>query len=175
MAPGPSPGPGRFAGRDGRERGELETSLELRRVSTAMVDQARRSLRIVSRHLDPAIYDTPEFVAAIKRFVLQQRRARVHLLVMDPTPIVKNGHRLHHLARRLSSFIELRVTAPEHADYLAAFMVMDEVGVIWRPFADRFEADFSFADVKLARDLADTFDQMWSIAGTHADLREMTL
>ncbi len=169
------PGPARL-GRGGTpEPLEVETSLELRRVSVDMARQARRSLRIVSLHLDPPVYDTLEFLDAVKQFVLGHRRARVHLLVKDPAPIVRDGHRLHQLARRLSTFIEMRVSAPEHDDHHAAFMVVDGAGAIWRPFADRFEAEATFADVKLARDLTDTFDKMWCVARPHPDFRDMML
>lgn len=38
----------------------VESSEELRRASLRMVEQCRRQLDLVSRHLDPAVYDSAE-------------------------------------------------------------------------------------------------------------------
>ena len=78
------------APRLGETRGELalEGSETLRLTLCAMAAQARQSLDIVSRHLDPTLLNTPEFVEAVSRLVRGNQRARVRLLVLDSAPLV---------------------------------------------------------------------------------------
>ena len=54
---------------------EVGSSKEILQASVALVGQTRRTLEIVSRHLDPAIYDTREFSDALTQCVLASRLA----------------------------------------------------------------------------------------------------
>ncbi len=83
----------------------IDTSEQLGQVSLEMVRQRKRMLDIISRELDPAIYNTAEFTEAVKQLVLKSRNNRVRILVHEPLRIAKRGHRLVDLAMHLSSFI----------------------------------------------------------------------
>jgi len=74
-----------------------------------MVQQAGRSLHIISRDLDPTIYNTQEFVDSVKKMLLKSKNNRVQILVSDPGKIVKRGHRLIDLSMMLTSFIEIKM------------------------------------------------------------------
>ena len=143
---------------------ELSTSDEHREVALALANQATHSVDIVSRHLDPAVYDQAPLLEAIKQMALNHRRSRVRILVKDLQPILTGGHRLAALASRLSSFVEIRVPAVQHKDFNEAFMIVDESGFIHVELADRYEGIANFADRGLAGELRRKFDEMWSVA-----------
>ncbi len=153
----------------------VATSLEQRALCAAMASQCRRSLEIMSRRLDPPLYDTAEFAEALKQLAIRHRKARVRILVMDPEPIIRQGHRLLELAGRLSSFIELRVPSPEHQNCNEAFMIADGVGYIYRPLADRYDGKANFHHPAAARELTQRFDEIWEIAQLDPNLRKMVL
>ena len=154
---------------------ELTTSAENRETALALAAQGRVSVDIVSRHLDPPIYDQPPFVQAIKELVLEHRKARVRMLVQDIQPILSNGHRLIALAARLSSFLEIRVPAQQHKDFNQAFMTVDGVGFIHRELADRYEGLADFANRAQVSDLQRKFEEMWAIATPDPNLRQMRI
>lgn len=131
------------------------------RLSLAMASQCTRHLDIVSRHLDPQIYDTDEFGAAIKRLALENRRARIRLLVVDARPLITSGHRLIELASRLPSYIEIRAPGRTHRGFNEALMLADKDGYIYRQFSDRFEAQVNFADRQVVKVWHDRFEDMW--------------
>ena len=60
---------------------ETETSEDCRELTLLMAAQAQRRVRIVSRHLDPALFDTEPFVEAIRQMLLRTHRGRVEILV----------------------------------------------------------------------------------------------
>ncbi len=154
---------------------ELGRAKELRRVLLELAQQTRRTLDLVSRHLDPTLYDRDDFVEAVKQLALGSPRARVRMLILDPAPVIASGHRLIPLAQRLSSYIELRVPAPEHREFNEAWLVADKDGYAHRRFSDRFEATVDFHDPRLAAHLTNRFDELWQRAQPDPNLRRLHL
>ena len=113
---------------------ELTRSEEVREHSLALGQQARHSVDIVSRHLDPMLYHNAAFADALRAMILDTRRAQVRLLVLDPAPLASQGHRLLELARHLTSFITMRTPAPEHKEFNEAWLVADNTGYLHRRF-----------------------------------------
>lgn len=154
---------------------EIDTSEGCRLASLSMASQARRSIEIVSRHLDPPVYDNQEFEDAMTKLVVRSQHARARILVLQPDTVVKQGHRLVNLTQRLTTFMEMRVPAPEHADYLGAFMIVDDVGIVYRPHGDRFEGTAKFDNRVAAMDSKRQFEDMWSSAMPDPNLRRTYL
>lgn len=144
-------------------------------MSLALAGQARQSIDIVSRHLDPPLYDNEAFAAAVKNLVLSSQRARVRILVVDTTPIIAQGHRLLELAQRLSSYIAIRRPAPEDKDFNEAWLAVDGSGYIHRRFADRFEAQANFNDKRQAQLLSNRLEELWYRAGPDPNFRRLHL
>ncbi len=153
----------------------IDSSEECRLAALSMVRQAKRGIDIVSRQLDPKMYDNREFSEAVSQLIVGSRRARVRALLRHTDAVAKRGHRLVTLSQRLSSFIELRVPAREFDEYDAAFLIVDEVGVIYRTLSDRFEATVDFNNPHMARELTRQFEEMWQTALPDASLRRTNL
>jgi len=154
---------------------DVDRADALRDVLLALAQQARRTLDIVGRHLDPALMDREDFVDAVKSLVLGSTRAQVRVLILDPAPLVTQGHRLIALAQRLSSYIQLRVPAPEHREFNEAWLEADRDGYAHRRFSDRFEATVNFHDPRLAVHLSNRFDELWQRAQPDPNLRRLHL
>jgi len=154
---------------------ELQTRDENRHAIDLMTAQTRNSLDIFSRDLDPPLYDRASFLEAMSRLCLDNRKAGIRILVQDPAPAVKRGHRLIELSRRLSSSIEIRQPHPDYRHYNEAFLVADGCGFIHRPLADRHEGTTNFHDPVKARRLLDFFTEVWERSHVHPDLRRLHL
>jgi hypothetical protein len=152
---------------------EIGTSGEARGAALSMVRQSGRTLEIMSRDLDFPIFDDVEFAEVVRELALKSPRAQVRMLVRDTQPIVARGHRLVDLAKRLTSFVEIRVPAEEHARYNSAFLIADGRGVVYRRLADRFDGIVNFNDPRLARNLADQFEEMWRVARPDPAIRDL--
>jgi hypothetical protein len=153
----------------------LESWDDNRQAALALARQARRTLQIFSRDLEPAIYEQPDFIAAVTQLATHSRSARIAILLQDPTRAVKEGHRLVELARRLSSYIEIRRPAQQHAERTEAFLIADEAGVLRRPLADRYEGMLSFHAPLEARRLVTLFAEMWEKSESDPELRRLHL
>ena len=140
---------------------EIADSRQLAELSLALTLQCTRYLDIVSRHLDPVVYDNDGFFEAVKRVALGNRYARIRLLITDSRPLVTRGHRLLDLAMRLPSFIAVRGPAAQHRDFNEAFLLADSVGYVHRRFADRCEGTANFCDRRRCAALGERFEELW--------------
>ena len=154
---------------------ELGSADEIREVALALIKQTRRSLMIVSRELDRRVYDDAELVDAVKDLALGSRNANIRIVTQDVSQIVKQGHRLVDLVRRLPSYLEIRVPAKEHAGYNSAFMLSDRVGVMVQTHADRYAGTANFNDRRIGDDLSKVFGEMWEPAKVPPDLRVLSI
>lgn len=147
----------------------------VRETSLALVRRARRSVDIFSRHLDPVLYDTSEFVDGLRALIVGSRRARVRVLLRDVAPVVAQGHRLVDLAQRLSSFMEIRVPALEHQDTADAWLVVDGCHYLHRRSGERHEATAASDDARHARQLTFRFDEIWARAQPDLNFKRLHL
>lgn len=146
-----------------------------RMAALAMAQQAKRSLRIMTRDLDAPIYNTRDFTDAVTKLAARSRYSIILILIRDSSNVVANGHRIVELAYRLSSKIKLRKTCNEYQNYNEAFLIADDVGFIHRKIADRYEGIVNFKDSLQARSLAKFFDKVWEKSEPDPELRRLYL
>ena len=151
----------------------LETSSDNYQIALQMLQQTRRDVAILSRHMDGRLYDTSEFIHALSQLAVQHPRCRIRLLLKDAEPLIKYGHRLIELSRRLSSMIGIRTIHPHYREYNEAYMVFDERSIIKRRYADRYEGIANFNDPIQARELLTLFNEIWNISEPDPNLRRL--
>jgi hypothetical protein len=142
-------------------------------LACALTRQARREILIFTHDLDARVYDQESFIDALTHFALQHHRAQCKVLLQDSSGLIKQGHRLIELARRLSSRIELRKTAPDHANDLQNFLVADARGYLHRELYARYEGNGDFNDPLRAKALVNQYNMLWEHAEPDSELRRL--
>lgn len=146
---------------------------ELRRITQHMAEQATRSIHIVSRHLDPELYNHLDFIEALRRLARRSKYTQIQILAQDSSPAVKNGHRLIQLAQQLSSYVKIKKLHDDYKDYFRAFMVVDGEGYVLREFSERFEAVVDFHAPRQAKELLKFFTEAWEISEPDLQLQRL--
>ena len=154
---------------------QLESCEENRQLATIIVQQTRYTLEIISRLLDPMIFNTPEFIEAIRQMVSTNRQPKIRIIVFDPETIVRNSHRLVEFSASLSSFIEMRKAGREFHGYNECLLLADNTAYIHRNNADRFEATANFNDRRQSKFFIDDFETMWASALPDPNLRRLSI
>jgi predicted GNAT family N-acyltransferase len=152
-----------------------ERAGELHDVTLTLVRSARYELCIYTRDLEPALYNDPAVLEAIRQVALSGRRASIRILVQDTARAVREGHRLVDLAQRLPSVVRLRRPMLEDLQYPSAFVLTDAGGYLFRSFADRFEAAGDVYYPPRRNELQRLFDQVWERAEVPTELRRLAL
>ena len=144
-----------------RETQLFDTAEAARGLVCSMVAQGRHSARLFTRDLDSLLYDNAAFAEGLSRLLRISPRSHARVLVQNPENFAAQDHRLVALSQVLSSYLELRVVPKEAKDELAAFLVIDEAGYLYRPNSALYEGDASYNDPRRVRDLGHQFEQWW--------------
>jgi len=164
---------------EGFELGETDETIQVdtreqnRLATTKMAQQSRRTIEIISRELDPVIYDTVDFVEAIKKLAISHRHAKIRILVFAPKAIVRRGHRLVDLAKILSSFISIYTPSKKFKNFNESLFIADKTAYVHRLTTERFEGTLNFNDKRYSKNLLTQFEKMWNEATPDANLRRM--
>ncbi|HEX6929041.1 MAG TPA: hypothetical protein VF267_07310 [Gammaproteobacteria bacterium] len=154
---------------------ELATIADNRAAALEIAQLARRQLCIFSRELEPQVYDTPEFLEAVKHLAISGSRSEVRILLIDAARATREGHRLVELARRLSSSFEIRKPHRDYLDMAETFIVADEKGLLFRKLATRWEGIVDSDDPMLARDKLKLFNDIWQRSHVDPETRQLRI
>lgn len=137
-----------------------------------VIGQARRTLHVYSRELDPGLLDAPEVLAALRRFAAGG--GEVQVLLQDPAAPQRAHAPLLGLAQRLPSAFAFRaIEEPADRDYPSAYAVNDGGGYYFRPLGHRFDGETRLDEPARARQLRAAFDPVWQRARECTEYRAL--
>jgi hypothetical protein len=156
-----------------RDMIRLAGSDDVRTIAVALARQAQRTLLLYTHDMEARIYDRQPFIEAVSGLVRRHPGACFDVLVQDTDRVVKEGHRLVELARRLGSSIQLRRCAEQYRRYCGTFLLADNAGYLYRPVSSRFEGLASFNNAAEVERLGKYFREVWEHSATEMELRRL--
>jgi predicted GNAT family N-acyltransferase len=142
----------------------------------ALLEAARHRIYLYSRDLDALLFDREPALSLVKQIALGGRNAEVRILLHDPIVPVRDGHRLLHLAQRLSTAIMVRApVTDDDRQYASAFLLNDVGGYYFRPVGSRYDGEANPHGVARHAELLRYFQQVWERAEPHPELRNAPL
>ena len=158
--------------KDGTATRSVITTLdEYREAVAELVTRAKRSMSIYTPNLEPVLYDQDIFLEPVKRLVLARGHVRLRVLISDPARAQREGNRFMQMARRLTSFIELRNVPPEYRNNPASFIVADDRAIAYRQQATKWEGIAEFNDQNVVRRHLAYFDEVWAVSLIQPEMR----
>ena len=148
---------------------------DARRVAAALARQAQRSLLMHTPDLEAQSYDRQPFLDAVSALVRRHHGAAFEILLGDPARVVRDGHRLVELARRLGSGIRIRRIARQYRGYPGTFLLADDCGYLYRPLASRYEGIAGFNNPGEVSRLGSYFREVWEHSEPEMELRRLYL
>lgn len=148
---------------------------ERRDTALDLAQQCRRQLRLLSHDLDPDLFGSAEFAAALTQLARNSRYAEIRILVLEVRPIVQRGHALLELQRRLSSNVRMRRADCAPTDIRENYLVADQRGLLCYALREPEQAWADYNNQPLATDYAAQFDELWSRAIDDPELRLLHL
>jgi len=152
---------------------KVETRQDNADAALAIVKQCKLKLAIISKELDPFVYDQPEFVEAVRQLALKGRNVDIRILAFEPELIVRRGHKLVDLAGKISSYIDIRKPSSHYKSFNEAVLIADEVGYLFRESADRYKGTLNFNGRRESKYMLDVFNTMWETAKSDPNFRRM--
>jgi predicted GNAT family N-acyltransferase len=140
----------------------------------AVAAQARRSLCIYSRQLDPGLLDSHTVLEALRRFSTATRGAEVRVLLQDAmspqhalAPLLGLGQRLP------SAFAFREVVEPVDRAFPSAFVANDLGGYYFRGLGHRYDGETGIDSPARARQLREEFGRFWERARPCTEFRAL--
>lgn len=138
-----------------------------------LLNQSQNTLDIFTRDLEPRLLNTPVFSEACRRLATLHDRSKIRILVIDPDYVIKHGHRLLDLSRRLTSSIEIRKAHEDYARKPESFYIADGRGWLHRKLASRYEAMVNFYDPLAAKGMLKEYNQIWEHSKQYIDFKRL--
>lgn len=153
----------------------IETAADNRELTISLAEQARSSINLFTRDMDAAIYDNTALERCLFNFARRNHNTVIRILVQDSSAAVKQGHCLIRLAQQLTSSVFINNPAREHRDRVDSFMIVDDVGMIYRPRSSNrdYRARVSYRSLQRASDLQDLFNTMWQSSTADSQVRRL--
>ena len=144
--------------------------------TAAIVRQARRSLYVYSRELDPGLLDAPRLLEAVRELCTRGDGVQVQVLLQDAATPQRALAPLLALAQRLPSAIAFREVAdPVDRKYPSAYLANDDGGYYFRPLGHRLEGEAETGAAGRARHLVEHFRPVWERARPCSEYRALGL
>ena len=153
----------------------LRREEEFRNMVLAMSEQAIQTVRLYTRLLDHKLYDSEDLASLFSELARRNRYTSIQVLLYDPHRVVKNGHRLVELSRRLSSSINIRIVHPDYRQLNHEYLLADSTGVIYRLDYETYEGYANFKDITEANRLHREFNRAWDTSLTDPNLRQQRI
>ena len=144
----------------------LSTMDEIRAATETVAASGQRLISIMTTDLEPEIYDQAPMLEAIKRFVLGHSFAKVRVLIRDQARLSHGANRFIAMAHRLTSYLEIRLRAPQYRELTAAYCIADDRAIVYRVRADRADGIAGFNNPPIARQYLQEFDAAWQASDT---------
>jgi hypothetical protein len=139
----------------------LSTFDEVSAATESVLSAGQRLISIMTPDLEPEIFDQPAMLEIIKRFVLGRSFAKVRVLMRDQARLNNGANRFIAMAHRLTSYLEIRLRAPQYREQTAAYCIADERAIVYRPRADKADGLAGFNNSRIARQYLQDFDAIW--------------
>lgn len=153
----------------------LEAEIEVRDAIARLCSHARRELLILSPELEPTLFDDAELIEILSAFARRHEKSTITILIHDSRRMVRDGHRLLELARRLSTSISIRLVHPEMRDREDTLVIGDRTGLLNLPKTGIAQGFLNLNDGPLAHQYARLFDRLRDRALLDPNLRTMTI
>lgn len=140
-----------------------------------LASHARRELLVLSQDLDPRYFDGGTFRGVVSRFARRHGNASMRVLVHDTRRMVRDGHGLLELSRRLPSSLTIRVVHPDMQEREDTLVIADRTGLISIPRSGVPSGFINLNDSPLARQYTNLFNRLHDRSITDPNLRQMSI
>ena len=153
----------------------LRREEDFRNVITEMCRQATQSIRIYSPLLEHKLFDNQELREICSALARRNKYTFIEILLYDSHRVVKNGHALLEISRKLSSSIRLKIVHPEYRQLNQEFVLVDGVGVIYRHDHEEYDGYANFLHTTECNRLARQFSRAWESGLFDPNLRTLRI
>ena len=154
---------------------QLRSESDFRNVILNMAGQAIRSIRIYSPLLSHDLFDHNNLMTICSELARRNKYTKIEILVFNPHRMIKNGHALLDITRKLPTSIRIKIVDPEMRQQYHEYVLVDGKGVIYRAEHDTYAGTAQFHDITGCNHLDRQFTASWESGLTDPNLRQLSI
>lgn len=144
---------------------------ECRVAVNAVARTAHRMISIFTPDLEPELYDQNDFLDILKRFVLGQSFAKVRVLLVDQSKVLRESNRFVQMCKRLSGCVDVRFARKDYAQHASAYLIADDHAIVYRLRGDTWDGVVDLHQSRAAKLYLAEFDVAWRASAQDFSLR----
>ena len=130
---------------------------------------------LATQNLEAELYNDPEIYDHLSGLATSNRHADIRIIAHDTRVAANQGHHLIHLAQRLPSFVQIRLTVtPEHRNFRESWLIVDDGGYMRIRNPERFEGYYELENKLECRSFTDNFIEMWEACDQDQNTRRLS-
>ena len=131
---------------------------------------------LATQRLEAELYHDPEIYEHLAELATGNRHADIRIITHDTRVAANQGHHLIHLAQRLPSFAQIRVTVtPKHRNFRESWLIADDNAYMRIRNPERFEGYYELDNKLECRSYYDDFIEMWEACEQDQNTRRLSL
>lgn len=154
----------------------LEGRSDCREAAKTLILGAVGRIYIATQKLEPELYNDAEIHEHLTKLASSNRNTDIRIIAHDTRVAANQGHYLIHLAQKLPTFAQIRVTVtPAQRNFRESWLIVDDSGYMRIRNPERFEGYYEFDNKLETRSYYDDFMEMWEACEQDQNTRRLSL
>ena len=131
---------------------------------------------LATQRLEAELYHDSEIYAHLSGLATNNRNTDIRIIVHDTRVAANQGHYLIHLAQKLPSFVQIRLTVtPEQRNFRESWLIADDNAYMRIRNPERFEGYYELDNKLECRSYYDDFIDLWEACEQDQNTRRLSL
>ena len=154
----------------------LSSCSECMEAARTLILGSTNRVYLVTQRLESEIYHNSEIYDHLAGLAISNRNTDIRIIAHDTRVAANQGHYLIHLAQRLPSFVQIRLTVTtEHRSFRESWLIADDSAYMRVRNPERFEGYYELDNKLECRSYTDTFLDMWESCEQDQNTRRLSL
>lgn len=131
---------------------------------------------LVTQRLEAELYNDQDIYDHLSALATSNRNTDIRIIAHDTRVAANQGHQLIHLAQRLPSFVQIRLTVTtEHRNFRESWLIADDSAYMRIRNPERYEGYYELDNKLECRSYYDDFIEMWEACEQDRNTRRLSL
>jgi hypothetical protein len=154
----------------------LDGRAECRDAAKSLILGAVTEVFLITQRLEAELYDDAEIYEHLSQLATNNRNTDIRIIAHDTRVAANQGHYLIHLAQRLPSFAQIRITVtPEQRNFKESWLIADDGAYLRLRNPERFEGFYELDNKLECRGYRETFLEFWETCEQDQNTRRLNL
>lgn len=144
--------------------------------ANALISNARQRVYLIGQNLEAELYHEQAINDHLTQLATHHRQADIRIIANDTRLASHQGHYLIHLAQKLPSFVQIRITVnPQHRKFSECWLIVDDNAFMRIKNPARYEGYYDTDNKLECKNLTEEFLEIWEASEPDQNTRRLSI